>query len=222
MISSLSNQTTTAWTEIKENINRWNTIKYIPTLSIPLFEGNTLFKFMSPAVGPVAKLHFYPAVETVGSVNKLLMYIIRTEDDKLEVYEEYEREGKDYTNLITKSEVIQAEDDNVDDLTSRISPLEAVERIGNWLAHHNRWLEDGGSSDGIFDAFSLDSDYINLHGPIDGFFGLVGKPKPFDFKADLILLNPTNEGFYNTVRPVPPYPPEEPSDFFLLEASMNP
>lgn len=222
MTSKNVEQNTLTWNEVKNNISLWNAIRRSSLLLKPLFEGNLHFEFhTSTTINlPKTKLHFYPAI----SSNDLVLYIIKEDDDQRSVYES---DPSGFTNKIITAKLKQPHDNstpavhsNIVDIPSKISAGEAIARIGNWITYHNRWIDENAPNTGIFQAFHLDASDEGLHDKLLGYFGLKGTADPFDFSADLVLLNTEND-FFNTVRPVPPFGQEGEAAFFLLEAATN-
>ncbi len=224
MITNKVEENTLTWSEVKNNINTWNNNRSNPFLLKSLFEGNLHFKFhpSTNIAQPKTHLHFYPAVTATG----LVLYIIRKDDDRRSVFES---DPANFTNLIITARLEQPNGEPdpdtpsiIVDIKSKISAGVAIERIGNWITYHRRWIDEKAKpeNNGIFQAFSLEASDDGLHDKLLGYFGLRGTANPFNFSADLILLNTDND-FFNTVRPVPPFHPETEADFFLLEAATG-
>lgn len=220
----VNNEVTTdvlKWEQVKQNIREWNRIRRSPSDVKPLFIGETYFEFQAkPLVSsePIA-LHFYPAVI---SPTELVIYVIRTEFDKKEVYEaDKENFAEKY---ISVAPLMRASMNEVHGTIHGISRQDALQRIRNWDNYHDLWIDERApTGDGIFQAFYMTpSSNQDLAGGIRGFFGLQTAIPPFDFNADLVLQNIDTQLYYNTVRPVPPYPAGEPMEkFFLLIAATT-
>jgi len=222
MIKNTVSPSVLEWEEIKQNIRGWNMIRHSADEVKPFFTGETYFEFQAKpddSQDPIA-LHFYPAVV---SDNELALYIIRTEFDKKEVYE---KDKENFANkYISVAPLRKTHVGGLDDLLHGITRENALKRIHNWDRFHPQWMDATAPTlDGIFAAFYMTpSSNQDLREGLRGFFGLKGTASPFDFKADLILQNIATQRYFNTVRPVPPYPSEEPeTSFFLLTAATNP
>ena len=219
MISTEVKQTLATWTDVRANMLNWYNDRSIILNLKNLFKGTPSFQFNSPAQSGPKTLHFYPAVNTS---NELVMYIINGNDDKLSVFEKTSPDQfvQDY---VTIAPIIQSPPSNSpafpdENVLSQIHADEALQRIRNWDVYHNTWIEVEVPKDGIFQAFTLTASDQGLQGDLMGYFGLDGTANPFNFTADLILLN-TENNFYNTVRPVPPFPSGE--EFFMLDAAVG-
>jgi len=213
-----NNLTTATWNEVKQNVLSWNNIRTNPSIIKPFFNGETFFEFhpSTSILHPKTALHFYPAITPTGFV----LYIIKAINDKFTVFEQDPVNFP--ANYIITAEIKMASPDEYGELLSKIPRKEALERIANWDEHHDQWIDCKAPNGGLFQAFTLSANDHGLQDQLTGFFGLVGTADPFSFSADIILENNRARAFFNTVKPVPPYPPETPQDFFILEAATSP
>jgi len=218
MIQTEVKHNTVTWSDVTTNMLNWYDLRDKAQDLKDLFAGTPSFQFNSPAQNGPKTLHFYPAVND----NKLILYIINGKDDKLSVFENM-TPNEFVDEYVTTAHIVQSipadspafPDENV---LSKIHADEAVQRIRNWDVYHNSWIDYAVPNDKVFQGFTLTASDRGLEGELLGYFGLEIIPNPFEYKPDLILLN-TEDSFYNTVRPVPPFPAGQ--EFFMLDAAIG-
>ena len=207
----LTENTILTLTEVKQNMNTWNNIRRSAASIEPYFQGVTFFDFnpIINIVDPSVSFHFYPAV----SGSDFMLYIIDKDKDQLSVYLE---DPDRFTDYIRVAPLIQAPSD---DIYSEIPPGEARQRIDDWTAHHNEYINANADQGNVFLAFDNPPLTIRNSGDLRGYFGLYKDNGTGPWKADIILQD-SGDAFYNTVRPVPPFGQGGGNEFFLLSATI--
>ena len=194
-MSNLSNLTT-----IQEYIDNWETIRNNSEAIKTYLNFADSFTFTN--VFPNAEeLHIYPGVDF--ETEKMYMIIVDADKD----------EERDYSNIV----VVEVNDDNnnttgfgsiapkapiSEPIDEEITARDAVSRIVKWRLDRNSWIDtQAATTDGIFSAFAVPCSYMVLNDVYVTMFALK-KGRNNTHTADLVTIN---NGFYNIVRPVPPF-----------------
>lgn len=219
--------------EIKQALQNWEEARSsTPQMIETLSQGNGFHlrtPTIEPPVGDDEFLHVYPGIFE----GRLKFFIIPQDRDTVEQY----HSPKGILPFIEIQDVQQLQDpdfpnNNLGD--SEIPWQIAERRIDHWNNQRDPWIaETVPSHVGIYQAFAVPMQDLTGETLYSTYFSLSGSVLP-EFKADLVLWDhETNTlvppaknygyGFFDTVRPVPPFGGQVPlSSFFLLELATVP
>lgn len=199
---------------VTKNMHTWYNKRNTPSevqhffIGVTNFDFSLIFHILDSPLG----LHFYPAITDEGFV----LYIIESQYDKLSIYLD---DPDKFTDYIIEAKLIKEPNFVVvDSMETKIPTKEAVERIANWTSSNEEYLVNNGAEGDVFIAFNYEGTDLPLS-DVTGYFGLFKTADSDSWKADIIMLS--DDSFYNTVRPVPPFGQGGGSEYFLLTASLG-
>lgn len=148
-------------------------------------------------------LHMYPGIDF--ATQKMYMIILDAAKDAIGDYSNLQcvevlcdnPKSSKFNPFISPSATIAPLGPVVEELSAR----EAISRIVDWRINRNSWIDTQAAlTDGIFSAFAVPSTYMPINNQYTAMFSLkTVRNKKY---ADLIMIS---NGFYNIVRPIPPF-----------------
>ncbi len=200
--------------QIKQCISEWGKLvrekSKSSTIIDRLISNKASFTFNVYFTKKSTYIHAYPGVFE----GKLIIFLIAAEFDKYI-----------YRNTLEKYISIAYPEDLKLNLQDEIDKKEALIRISNWKKQVKTWIPKQASSEtGFFKCYLIPANDLKSKQSI-AYFALKSVDTVTQYDADLIITNEANvdvtnaEAYYDTVRLVPPYRPEE--EMYLLTDSDN-
>jgi len=189
---------------VVKSIQNWNAIKNDKNKLLYYLKEGDHFSLSHIDIGTSLDIHAY-----CGILNDKLVFFL--------IPSEFDNKSQMPDTIVEYITTCPIHPRNDNDVPHEIPEKEAKKRMLNWKKDLTEWVpKQINTTDGIFQAFAIPSDDINNFGEPIANFALKDSSNPTGYTADLVIIDTTEKGniYYDTVRPVPPFPPV--SDFFLL------
>jgi len=195
--------------KIVKSIQKWDAVRKTNSEALTYLQQGNCFCFDGMDKGTSTTLHAYCGITD----SKLVFYLIPSEFDTPETQQE-----------VILNKIITCPVQRIVGESPEIPEEEAKRRIKYWKADLEEWLPQQISSEfGLFEAFAIPvADVMGSDGNANtllkytAYFALEKSPSAAGYSADLVLLDNHDNVFYDTVRPVPPFPPKD-GIFYLLD-----
>lgn len=192
--------------EIKLYIHNWQTIRMDATELKKNLSLSISFSFLNKIDGE-SNLHVYPGVNFDKDI--FYIFIVGANADEEENYDDIItiEVGSNSSNSDNEKSLSTVKSNTIISSVVGDGPISsetALDRIFNWRENRDSWIDSQSQiNEGLFAAFNLPCDYMDLNVEYESFFALIENSQvQSGYTADLITMK---KGFYNMANPVPPF-----------------